>query len=553
MLPKVRRTYALLIALLTIGPPVSAQTPASLVQVSELAPADRFATLTYANRPIVELRAQVLGRMPAERAASAVRALDGLVARGVTSPVSTQTVGDALAIVVGGEAVFAIVPADVDVLAGATPGGTASEAASRLGVALAEAAELRAPASLLRSAVKAVAVTVILCLVLWLLLRLDRAAKGRLTAAVDRYTSRTWGEQAIRVTRLLVVVRRTASVAVAAIAIAITYLWLAFVLRCFPYTRPWGESLRSLLIDRLASMGAGVVDAVPNLFSLVVIVIAARWASRAVRHLFAAVQAGRLSIPGVYPDTATPTRRLVIALVWLFALAFAYPYIPGSGSAGFQGVSLFIGVIVSLGSTGVVQQLMSGLMLTFARAIHVGDYARIGDVEGTVVQVGALATKIVTPVGEEVTIPNAVVVSQTLVNYSTGSNANPAFLSTSVTIGYDTPWRQVEALLLSAAMDTPGASRSRAPVVWRVSLDDYYVKYMLLVTPEDPRRRAEVLDRLHARILDAFNESGVQIMSPHYMSDPAALKVVPPSRWHVAPARAGRAPSESEAPVSVRS
>jgi len=203
-------------------------------------------------------------------------------------------------------------------------------------------------------------------------------------------------------------------------------------------------------------------------------------------------------------------------------------------------------VILSFGSTGVIQHLVSGLMLTYARAAHAGDFARIGEVEGTILQIGPLATKMRTPFGEEVTIPNAVVVSQTLTNYSASGDGPAPYLPTSVTIGYDTPWRQVEALLLAAAQRTAGLKSTPPPTVWRVSLDDFYVKYTLLVTPEDPCHRAEVLDRLHGHILDTFNEHGVQIMSPRYVTDPASAKVVPPSQWYAPPA----APAPASAPAA---
>jgi small-conductance mechanosensitive channel len=246
-----------------------------------------------------------------------------------------------------------------------------------------------------------------------------------------------------------------------------------------------------------------------------------------------------MSLPGIYPDTAVAARRLVTAGVWLLAAAMAYPHVPGSDSSAFKGLSVFVGVVISLGSSGVMQHLMSGLMLTFSRAVHVGEFARIGEAIGTVTEIGALATKLHTPYGEEITIPNAVVVSQTTTNYSAVAGGHASFLTTSVTIGYDTPWRQVEALLLTAAQATPGVLLEPPPLVWRESLQDFYIKYTLLVVPGDPRERPALLDRLHGRILDAFNEYGVQIMSPHYVVDPKDPKVVPPSRWHHAPSAAG--------------
>jgi small-conductance mechanosensitive channel len=381
---------------------------------------------------------------------------------------------------------------------------------------------------------------------------LERIVSRWVTTAAERQMGRAWSGEALRAAHLPRVLRRSVQLLLRLNAAVFVYLWFAFVLRRFPYTRPWGESLREVLLSQLESFGAAVVGALPGLFRVALIFLVARWVSKAAKLLFDAVERGRLSLPGVYPETAVPTRRLVMVLIWLFALALAYPYVPGSNSDGFKGISLFVGVIISLGSTGVVQHLMSGLMLTFSRAVRVGDFARIGDVEGTVLKLGALAMKVRTPFGEEITIPNAVVVSQTATNYSKGTGAVP-MLPTSVTIGYDTPWRQVEALLLMAAHSTSGVCAAPAPIVFRVSLEDYYVKYTLLVAPEDPCRRVELLDQLHARILDVFNEHDVQIMSPHYTSDPARSKVVPRSRWYSAPASPERGAAEPAAGISLRS
>jgi len=532
---KWRHLPALIAAACTVAT-LSAQAPVpSDPDVTAVAPPEQAVTLRYAGRPIVELRARMLSRAPAERADTARRLLDHLVDRRVVSPVSTRDAGGAIAITVGGETVLAILPADVDVLSGGTLDSTATAAASRLRLALAETTELSAPGHLLWRLAQAIAITIVWLAVLWLLRRLNRVAARALERATDRQLSRMWAGQVMRVAHLPRVLHGAASLLLAASALVLTYLWFAFVLRRFPYTRPLGESLRALLFTQIKMLGGALADALPGLFTVALIIVIARWSAKALTLLFAAVEQGRVSIPGVYPDTAVPTRRLLTALLWLSALAMAYPYIPGSESSGVKGVSVFVGVIVSLGSTGVMQHLMAGLTITFARAVRVGEFARIGDVQGTILQIGALATKVRTALGEEITIPNSVVVSQTTTNYSRGTDA-AARLTTSVTIGYDTPWRQVETLLLTAALQTPGVRQLPAPLVWRVSLEDYYIKYTLLVVPEDPCHRAEVLDRLHGRILDEFNEHGVQIMSPHYMADPDRPKVVPPSEWHAAPA-----------------
>ena len=224
----------------------------------------------------------------------------------------------------------------------------------------------------------------------------------------------------------------------------------------------------------------------------------------------------------------------------MLALVACYPYMPGSGTDAFKGMSVLLGLVVSLGSRGIVEQSMSGLSVTYSRALRAGDYVRVGDVEGTVAHMGTLSTKIETPRHEEITIPNAVLLSQTVVNYSRHAQARGVFVPTELTIGYDAPWRQVEALLLLAATRTAGLRRVPAPVVWQVSLEDFYVRYRLLVCLDDPTTRPVVLDQLHANIQDAFNEYGVQIMSPNYLADPGAPKVVPRDQWFAAPARADK-------------
>lgn len=251
--------------------------------------------------------------------------------------------------------------------------------------------------------------------------------------------------------------------------------------------------------------------------------------------VFAAVEAGRVSVRGIYPETAGVTRRLVIAALWLLAIVLAYPHIPGSNSMAFKGLSVFVGAVLSLGSTGVVNQAMSGLMLTYSRALRVDDFVRVGDVEGTVLDVGILSTKIRTIAREEVTVPNAVVISRETVNFTRYADEGVA-LNTTVTIGYDTPWRQVEALLVEAAARTEGLREEPAPFVLQTGLSDYYPEYRLMAVIDEPATRGKVLSTLHANIQDLFNEYGVQIMSPHYRADPPEPLLVPPDRRSPPPA-----------------
>ncbi len=197
---------------------------------------------------------------------------------------------------------------------------------------------------------------------------------------------------------------------------------------------------------------------------------------------------------------------------------------------------MFVGLVVSLGSSGVVNQLMSGFMLTYSDGLAPGDYVRVGEVEGTVSMLGVLSTKIRTPRNEEVTIPNAVVISGTTINYSRHAEQG-VMARTVITIGYDTPWRQVEAMLIVAAERTSGIRKMPPPFVLHTNLSDFYVEYTLLACVDIPELRIPTLATLNANIQDAFNEHGVQIMSPHYVMDPATEKVVPRERWYQAPAK----------------
>ena len=177
------------------------------------------------------------------------------------------------------------------------------------------------------------------------------------------------------------------------LGLTLAYLWLTFVLRRFPYTRPWGESLRAFLLDQLAGTGEAILQALPGLFTVALIFVITRFVVRLEHLLFRAVEDGRVSLPGMYPETAQPTRKLLTVGLWLFAVAIAYPYLPGSDSDAFKGMSVFVGLVVSLGSSGIVNQVMSGFTLTYSRALRVGDFVAIGDIEGTVTHVGTLSTK----------------------------------------------------------------------------------------------------------------------------------------------------------------
>ena len=362
---------------------------------------------------------------------------------------------------------------------------------------------------------------------------------GKLNALAEQRIARTGiaDVHAVRASRLLDVQRGVVTLVIVAFQLVVLYITTSFVLARFPYTRPWGQALSGFLIETVESLAASAVNAIPGLFTVVLIFLLVRFLVRLLGLWFSSIEQGRVQGRWIYPETAMPTRRLLTMLLWAFAIAVAYPYLPGSQSAGFKGVSVFLGLIVTFGSGGLVNQIMSGFMVTYSRALRVGDYVRIGEVEGTVIHLGILCTKVKSLLGEEITIPNAVVASQVTTDYSRFAEREGIHTPTSVTIGYDAPWRQVRALLFLAAERTPGLRRTLKPRVYQTALEDSYVRYTLWVSLEQQESRFETLDALHANIQDLFNEHGVQIMSPNYVFDPRAPKVVPHQDWFAAPAR----------------
>jgi small-conductance mechanosensitive channel len=236
------------------------------------------------------------------------------------------------------------------------------------------------------------------------------------------------------------------------------------------------------------------------------------------------------------PETAKASRRIASMTVWLFAVTVAYPYVPGSSSDAFKGVSVFAGLLLTLGSAGMVNQIMSGLVVVYSRMMKPGDFIKIGDVTGQVVDLGFLSTKVRTGIGHEVTMPNALLVGASVSNFSRFDQERGPVISTSITIGYDTPWRQVHALLMLAAERTEGVNHHAKPEILQTALSDWYVVYELRCVITTVEKRVVTLSLLHAAIQDAFNEHGVQIMSPNFEAQPEKPVIVPKSSWFLSPA-----------------
>jgi small-conductance mechanosensitive channel len=540
----VTRALAIVAAALSIALPTvaAAQQPAPAAPTSASTArqsAPDTAVLVVQGRPVFVFRGALGAVNAAERAAAARRRIDDFLASNGEVVVSERRAPEGTIVLLGGRPVFAISPADIDTASGETLVTTSEGVLLRMRDALAGATSERSFRYLLEGILLAIGATLLFLLVLRALVWARARALAKIPAtSVRRFPQLTIrGFTIVSTASILRFLRRLLDFAFWALGLFAAYLWLAYVLTRFVYSRPWGEALGNYLAVTVSSLAIGAVSAVPGIFTVVLIVVAARWLTRLIAGFFDAVEAGNVQVGWIHPETANATKRIVLALLWLFAIVAIYPYLPGSGSEVFKGVTVFAGLVVSLGSTGIVNQGMSGLVLMYSRALKAGDYVRIGAIEGTVTTLGMLSTKIRSTKNEEITIPNAVVVGTDVLNFTRLQASGGVALHTAVTIGYDTPWRQVQGLLVLAAERTPGIRKEPAPFVLQTALSDFYVEYELRAYMEHPERRIATLSALNANIVDAFNEFGVQIMSPHYRNDPEMPKVVPVGHWHDAPAR----------------
>ena len=507
--------------------------PASIATLVPSAPAGR---VMVGNREVALLRASVLGLPGTERARLATERLAAAVERESPGEVKVVTEPVGSLFTVGGRGIFLLTPHDVDEARGETLDGATAGAKARLTLALAEARERRSLPHLLRAVGWTVLATFVLVAVLFAVERSRRwLLEKSVAAARARMQSLKVPDVLLESDHVYLGTKRGVLFVARALELTAAYLWLTFVLKRFAWTRPWGEQLGSWLVSTLSALGVGALKGLPGLAVVAVIYVATRFLVRLIGSFFDAVEAGRVEVSAALAETAQPTRKMITVVVWVFALIMAYPYLPGSGSEAFKGVGVMVGLMVSLGSTALIGQLASGFMLMYSRTVKVGDFVKAGEVEGTVVALGLFATKIRTLKQEEVTIPNGVLAGLVTKNYSRQRDPDGIVVGTSVTIGYDTPWRQVEGLLLLAAERTAGLKKEPAPWVLQRTLADFYVDYELCAYVEEPRHRPLVLSVLHANIQDAFNEFGVQIMSPNYEADPEGAKVVPKERWFDAP------------------
>jgi small-conductance mechanosensitive channel len=498
------------------------------------------ATVVIFNRPIVTFRAPFLGVPPADRARGARERILALLEGGGPGAVSVEKLDAGDAVKIDGRLAFVLTRDDVDRLGGQTLGGLEADTLRALERVIAETREARNVRVMLLAALWAAGATIVYVLLLWGIARLGRAvAAGMLRVAESTAGQlKIGGAEIVHRERARRVVQRLLQLGFWAIVLLLTYEWVGFVLGRFPYTRPWGEQLNAFLFNTAVNLLTAVALATPDLLIAILIFAVAHGINGMLKNFFDGVQYGRLRVGWIDADSARPTRRLVAFGVWVFALVMAYPYIPGSSSEAFKGLSVLVGLMLSLGASGIVGQAASGLILMYTRTFRPGEYIRIAEHEGTIVEMGMFTTRLRTGLGDELTLPNSVVLGSVTRNYSRVLGGKGFVLHTAVTIGYDAPWRQVHAMLTEAARRTRGVVADPPPQVFQTTLSDFYVEYQLVcnAVQADPHPRAQVMSALHANVQDVFNEHGVQIMSPHYLGDPSEPKVVPKAKWYPPPA-----------------
>lgn len=519
---------------------------------SALAGASEGSPVVVWNRTLIRLHAPFHGVGPQERARAASDRINGMLDRMDVHRLDvawTESGADRGALLRADNVIlFGVLPGDVESGERAAVEQAAQQAAALLREVVQERNASRQPRLLLRGIAFSLLATLLLLALCWVLVRLNRVVQRRLIAVTKARLRLDVAGFDLRPV-IWSLLRRLVALVRLVLVLFLGYLWLSFVLRQFPYSRPWGTQLGRYLVDLGLRMASALVGQLPNLLTLAVIFLITRGIVRLVGSWFRAVESGAVEVAWLEAPTAGVTRRLVALLIWLFALIVAYPYIPGAGTDAFKGVSVFLGLMLSLGSAGIVNQVMSGLVVLYSRAVRAGDFVRVGDHEGTVVELGALSLKLVTRTREEVTVPNSVLSSAPLRNFTRQSRDTGLLLTTAVTIGYDTPWRQVVALLELAAARTPGLEPEPRPFVLQTALSDYYIEYQLNVATQRPAVHLQTLSDLNRNIVDAFNEFGVQIMSPHFRRQPEEKVWVPPEHWYDSPAASpasagGRLPEE---------
>lgn len=538
-MPLLLRCLVLFWSLLPIAQASAQVHPTDLEPFAETK-ADRgetAATLIIRERDIFTFRDYLFGLSPGERMVAARDRIMGYVASGAPCIVGTRAEPQGVMITLDGRGVFAITTGDLDPLDKVTPAEAAERVVAALRPEVVAELEDRTVRGITTATGVSIGATAALIVCFWIIQRVGSWLSLRLALWATLRASSLGATPTTYRRSISDVSKRAIEAFSWLMRLLLICVWLTFVLGQFPWTRPLGDYFEEYLILARRSVLHEAATAVPDILVIITVFYVVRFLTQIVNLTFASISERRTKVTWLDPSMASTTRRVILCLIWLLAVIMVYPYVPGSNTQAFRAIGVFAGLLLSLGSSSVMNQIASGLLLVYSKTIRPGEYIRVGETEGTVTRIGLVNTRICSYRNEDVTLPNTSLLGSTMVNFTRESAAN-AILHTSVSIGYGTPWRQVHEMLKMAASRTSGLQEEPSPYVWQRALSDFYVQYELNAFIGKPQDRIKVLADLHANIQDVFNEYGVQIMSPHYLTDPAKTVIVPPPQWHLPPAQA---------------
>lgn len=484
-------------------------------------------------RQIFVVHAPRRGLDPETRAAAIRTRLDGAVTDLATPADSVRLVRtrDGVEVHLGRHFLWMITPGDVASASVSELARLVASLPADLTAGILKERASRRPVGVLVAVGIALGVT----LLLWILMRLLMAGGRRWRAYLKLQVPKLLG--GIRIgTYDIVSQNQVTDVVVAVlgrvglvIGLLLLYGWATVVFSLFPWSQAWSWRLMTFGRQELIHGALGVGRAIPALLMLIVLAVLFHWLTKISDRFFDSAIAGTVRLDWLHPDVAAPTKRLVKILLWVIAAAIAWPYIPGTQSKAVQGFSILLGVMVSLGSSGVVGNMIAGLVLVYSRSFKIGERVKLGEHVGDIVSLGFFATKIRTPRNEEITVPNGQVASQPIVNYTRLAEERGLVLHTQVTIGYDVEWRTVHKLLIEAASRVEGVEREREPWVFQRALNDHHITYEICCITRNSFDQFLLYSRLHIEIQDAFARAGVEILSPAYSNlRDANAAVLPP-------------------------
>ena len=493
------------------------QQPAPTSQSSQ----NEAVPVVVGNKTILYVREGYFSFTPQDRANLIAQKIEALIddSPARTRAITTVDAETTTAIVSGDTVIMTVTDAD-GTAAGISRQQLAAQDAQTIRAAILDFRREHSVRAILTGFLLAVLATIALILLLKLMGMLFRKIYGTLRSWHGKYI------RSIRIQKveLLPAERITSSLILLArglrlmLSVLLLYFYLSVVFSFFPLTRGYASVLFGYVLYPLRTVGAAVAAYLPNVFFVAVILTVAYYAVKVVKFFFAEIGKGTIALPGFYSEWAQPTYKIARTLIIVFTAVMVFPYLPGSKSPAFQGISIFVGLLVSLGSSSAISNMVAGVLLTYTRGFQVGDRVQIGDATGDVVEKTLLVTRIRTIKNVDISIPNALVLTSHIINYSSSAKEIGLILHTTVSIGYDAPWRRVHELLIGAAESTPNVLKDPKPFVLQTSLDDFYVSYQINAFTDQPLVMAATYSDLHKNIQDKFNEAGVEIMSPHFMS-----------------------------------